>query len=497
MKKRFVYIGSVIILIISVFTFVVFGFGTEVFTALLGNRNKLPAFGEYDGQKVELTAGSEFQTLAAQRAEYYKYYGQNIDSNTEFEIYQAAFQETIRNMAYTKSVKKSGYIVSDEAINRSVLSYYQDQTGAYSSILFNKTESSVRESRRKQSEKSLILSRFEEDMLGSNATVGEEKLYGLKTSSKAKAFLADMGTEKRSFNMAAFNTNNFPKTEAAEFAKTKAELFIKYDLSAITVDSENEAKTLLKQLENKEVTFQDAVKNKSKSYYTDATGKLAIPYHYQIQSMLQDANDLPEISGLAKDALSKVIQTTYGYTIFRGDGESVAADFSDDAMLDIVIKYMKEKEQGYIENYYTGIAKDFTSEAAINGFDKACEKYEITMVDVPAFPLNYGDSSFFGTLPASSVKELKDGSTNTNLLKTVFSLKLDELSTPIVLGSNVLVFKCTGIQKDPPASTDSFASTIDSVNSSSCFSTLMASDKVVNNFMQVYLKSFNQVSSLN
>src|SRR5574344_143545 len=482
MKKQTLYIGSVIILIISVFTFVVFGFGTEVFTAIFGNKNKLPAFGKYDGQAIEYSAGTEFANTASSLAERYKNQGYEINSQAEYYIFSEAFNQTVMNMAFTKAVKKSGYVVPEEAVNRDILHYFVDSNGKYSAKIYNQTDDSTKENYRKDSVSSLTYYRYIEDVLGSRETVGESKLYGIKPPSKEAAFISSMGTEKRSFNLATFDTSNFPKTEAAVFAQTKAELFIKYNISAVTVDEEKDAKALLKQIQNKEVTFEDAIKEKSQKYYTDTEGKLASPYHYQINDMLDSEDDLTAITGLKKDALSNVIKTKRGYTIFRGDGESTAADFNDDATLDVVLKYMKANETGYIENYYNGIAKDFSSEAAINGFDAACEKFGVTMVDVPAFPLNYGDSSFYGTVPASTIKELNGAATNTNVLKTAFSLKLDELSAPLVLGTNVIVLKCTGIQNDEPASTDSYASTITTTDQSSVQATLMASDKLENNF---------------
>ena len=497
MKKQFVYIGSVIILIISIFTFVVFGFGTEVFTAIFGNSNKVPAFGKYDGQKIEYAAGTQFATTASRLADNYKNQGYEINSQVEYYIFSEAFDETIMNMAFTKAVEKSGYKVPTAAVNREMLPYFSDASGKYSAKLYNQTSESTINSMRKEISDNIEYSRYTKDLLGGSEKIGENTLYGMKTSSKESSFISTMGTEKRSFNLVAFSTADFPKTEAATFGKSKAELFIKYDFSAITVETEKEAKSLLKDLKDSKITFADAVSTKSQKYYTGTDGKLASPYHYQISNMLDNEDDIPTVTGLAKDALSDVIKTKRGYSIFRADGDSVAANFDDDATLDIVLKYMKANETGYIENYYSTIAKNFTSEAAISGFDSACEKFAVTKVEVPAFALNYGDSSFFGTIPTDTVKELSGASSNENVLKTAFSLKMDEISTPLVLGSNVIVLQLTGIQNDEPASSDSFASTVASLDSSSMRSTLLGSKKVENNFSEVFFNYFMKDSASN
>jgi len=489
MKKRFVYIGSVIILIISVFTFVVFGMGTEIFSSIFGNKNKIPAFGKYDGTKIEYSAGTDFATLASQYAENYKNQGYELNTQAEYYIFSQAFNRTIMNMAFTDAVDKSGYKVPTEAVNREMLPYFSDSTGKYSAKLFNQTDEATKNSMRKEFSNNLLYTRYTDDILGASTKAGDYSLYGIKSSSKEKSFITDMGKEKRSFNLASFDTSNFPKEEAGKWAKTNAELFIKYDISAITLDDEKAAKSLLKQIKNNEITFVDALGEKSTKYYSGSDGKLASPYHYQIANMLDSEDDIPAVTGLAKDAYSEVIKTKKGYSIFRGDGDLKAADFTDDATLDVVLKYMKANETGYIENYYTTIAKDFNSEAAINGFDNACTKFNVAKVEVPAFPLNYGDSSFFGTVP-SDTKELRGSSTNKNVLQSAFALKLNEVSAPLVLGSNVIVLQLTGIQNDEPASSDSFASTVETADQNSVQSTLLASDKVENNFSDVFFNYF-------
>jgi len=495
MKKQFVYIGSVIILILSIFTFVVFGFGTEVFTAIFGNSNKLPPFGKYDGQKIEYAAGTEFATTAAQIADHYKNMGYELDSDWQQRIFYQAFNQTVMSMAFKKAVEASGYKVPADAINREMLPYFSDQTGKFSAKLYNQTDNATLENMRKEANARLEYSRYADDVLGSSTTVGKTELYGTKVSSKETAFLANMGTEKRSFNLASFDTNNFPKSEAANFAKSKAELFIRYDISAITLDNEKDVNSLLKKIKAKEISFAEAEKEKPLKYYTNKDGALLTPYHYQIATILDNEDDLPTVTGLAKDAMSDVIKTKHGYSIFRANGEPVAADFNDDAMLNVVLTYMKSNEAVYIENYYTKIANDFIANASIDGFDKACEKFAVSKEEVPAFPLNYDDSTLYDSVPSKTVTQLSGASKNPAVLKAAFALKLSEISSPLVLGTNVIVLQLTGIQNDKPAASDSLPGTISSMDKTSLASTLLTSDKVVNNITEVFFKYFRTDSA--
>lgn len=491
MKKQFVYIGSVIILIISVLTFVVFGVGTEVFTALFGKQNQLPPFGKYDGKKIEYVAGSEFANLTSQFAENYKAQGYELNSQSEYYIFSQAFSQTIMNMAFTDAINNSGYVVPESAINRQMVPFFSDETGKYSPRLYNQADEATKNNLRESIAGTLKGTRFTDDLLGSSAVaVAGNKLYGLKESAKETDFIANMDSAKRSFTMAAFSTDNFPKEEAVKFAESHKELFVKYDISAITLENEKDAKALLKNIKSESISFDNALIEKSEKYYTEQDGKLASPYYFQIQSMLKNEEDIALLTGLGNGDLTDVIQTQLGYSIFRYDGASAAADFADEAVQDVVLTYIKSNESGYIENYYADIAKSFKSDAAVNGFEAACAKYEVTAIDVPALSLNYGDSDLLTKIPSSSVSELSNASGNEKFFQTAFSLKMDELSDPIVLGANIIVLKLTGIQNDTPAEADTVKAKIATIDSNSAMATLMESDKVENNFTAVFFANF-------
>jgi hypothetical protein len=98
-------------------------------------------------------------------------------------------------------------------------------------------------------------------------------------------------------------------------------------------------------------------------------------------------------------------------------------------------------ERGRIEDYYTNLARDFSVAAARDGFETASDTFGISKVDIEPFPINYGNSELLGFVPSSAVTELNGAETNENFLKTAFSLRQNEISTPLVLGSNVIVIK--------------------------------------------------------
>ncbi len=484
-------IGAVIILVISAIVFIPFG-GYEVISAFFSNKD-VPVFGSYDGKKITYERGSLFTNMTENLAERYKSMGYQIDSNAYYYLFTQAFAETVKDMAYLDSVKSTGYEVPAGAVNRMLLNYYSDENGNYSPKLYNQTDKSTKKSLRESVTKNLQYNRLRDDLLGSSSLfVDGQSLYGIKSNSKEADFINNMGKEKHSFKYVAFNTEDFPKTEAVVWAKkdNHKDKFVKYDLSVVTLDSKDDAEALLKQLNSNEVTFEDAVSEKSTKYYTDSEGKISRPYRYQLEISVPEKADVEKVVSLAQGSLSEVIATSRGFSIFRADGAAKDADLNDSETVDVILTYIKTNEHGYIEDYYSNIAGDFTAQVALSSFEEAAKNFGLNAVQTTAFPVNYGSSSLYSTIPAS-YGELANLSTNAEVLQKIFALKEGEVSAPVVLSSNVMVFRCTGVLQDSENVDEKrFAANMASLNSSTATQTLMTSDKVVNNVWEAYFTNF-------
>ncbi len=486
-------IGAVIILVISAIVFIPFG-GYEVINALFSDRD-VPVFGSYDGQKITYEKGSTFTNVTENLAERYKAYGMQVDSSSYYYLFNQAFSETVKDMAYLDKIAQAGYSVPEEAVNRRMINYFTDENGNYSPKLYNQTDKTTKKSLREGIVKTLEYNRFRDDLLGSSTlSVKDSPLYGIKTSSKESSFLSELGKEKHSFKYVAFNTEDFPEEEAIKWAKldNNKDKFVKYNMSAISMENEEDAKALLKQLNSNEITFEDALTEKSANYYTDGDGKLARPYLYQLEISIPEKEDVQKVTGLTSGAISDVIATARGFTIFRKDGAETAADFSNEETVSIITTYIKTNEHGYIEDYYSNIAKDFTAQAALSSFEEASANFNVTVSETEAFPLNYGSSSLYGTVPSENT-ELANLSTNEDALQKIFSLKNGETSEPVVLSSNVLVFRCTGINKDSSDQTaEDLSNKLNDINYSCAEQTLMTSSKVENNVWNAYFEYFTE-----
>lgn len=482
MKKNTAYtIGSLIILLISAFCFIVL----PAFTGTEQRQEELPAFGKYNGKEIKYAQGSDFSDYVTQYAQMYQSYGQQIDSSNYFYIFSQAFDTTVMQYAYTDEVKKSGYVLPQASINRALLPYFSDANGKYDAKLYRQTPDAQKEELNASLKKRLIASRFYDDNFGSTESfIGANALFGAKSSSKELDFLQKYDAERRGFSIALFNLNDYPEDEYVNYGKQNSAKFNKYNLSVITVEDKATADKVAKRLANEELTFEDAVSEYSTKSYTNTEGVITNGYQYQLENMLENADELSKITGLSKDAVSEVIQTKTGYSIFKCTDNFVAPDFDSSDVVSAVTTYVTTYENTVVEDYFIAKAKDFTTEAMKSDFETACEKFNAKKVEIPAFPLNYGNVSLFGTLD-TSIDGLSGADTNENFLKAAFSLKMNEMSAPVVLSNNVAVLQYTKAEANSDE-TIFDADVYAGYDENSAQSAILASDKLENNFISVY-----------
>ena len=142
-------------------------------------------------------------------------------------------------------------------------------------------------------------------------------------------------------------------------------------------------------------------------------------------------------------------------------------------------------------------------------FDSACTSMNIKNVEIPAFPLNYGSVAIADSLN-TSIEGLSSADTNEKFLETAFNLKMNEMSEPMVLNGYVAVIKYTSDGTKPETAdaetedaeandeetdnseddnTADVLSNISDLDQSSANSYILSSDKLENNFAEVYFSN--------
>ncbi len=483
MKKGVMYTaGSIIILIICLIAFV-------LPTTLGKAANQKPLeFGSYNGRKITYEQGSDFADFVSQYAEMYRSQGIQIDSSQQYYLFQYAFNSTVMKYAYEDAVKKSGWKVPKEAVNRKLRPYFNDENGKFSSKLYKQADPSAVENLRQNIEGNLYTSRYNDDVFGSSSEfLGIDNLYGVKIADPELKFFQNYGTEKRGFNMVAYKKADFPEEEKMKYANNNKAKFINYDMLIITVDEKSAAEKVAKRIEKEEITFEDAVAEYSENNYSNTEGKLSSTYQYQLENILNDKADLSKLTDLAVGAVSPVIQTTSGYSIFKANAAPVQPDFEDEEMKTRVSNYLTSYESGLIEDYFIAQANMFKSEAKASSFDDACTKLGMEKTEVAPFPLNFGNTSVTGSID-TSIAGLRGAESNENFLKEAFSLKLNDYSEPLVMSDYVIVIQYTTSENAEISDDDkpTIINTIVNSDNSSAQRALMDSPKLDNKFIATY-----------
>lgn len=487
MKKGVTYtIGGIAVLIISVVAFVL----PSSLGRAVQNQDEI-VFGSYDGKEIKYAQNSVFNNNLSYWYNYFTSLGIQPTSDNQYTLYNYAFNSSIAQLAYTSEVEKSGYIIPEEAINRQMRANFSDENGNFSQKLYNQAPESFVESIRKSIVDGLTQNRFRDDYFGStDEIIAGNALYGLKASNDELDFLSSFGSEKRGFQIAAFNKGDYPEEEKIKFGKENSAKFIKYDLSVLTYNDETEAKKAANDLAASTITFEDAVVDSTK-VYSDMDGKLTNAYQYQLENILEDKADLAQITSLPLNVLSSVIKTVNGYSIFKQNTAAASPDFESNEIKDRITTYINTYESGVIESYYLNKASEFINTAKTTDFESACEAFDIIDDVIPPFPMNYG-SVPVSTSVDTSITGLKGADENENFLKTAFSLKMNDLSEPMVIGDYVVVVKYTQSESadaDEEAQTK-VVSQIEEMDMTSAQNAIMESDKLVNNFSTVYFDKF-------
>ena len=480
-KKILINVGSILILVLAAISFIF------IPAMVQSAGNEIPPFGYYDKKPIEYKQGSYFTNLVQM---YSDQVGSANVQNAYFDIFNSAFTGSVLNIAFSSAVEKSGYVVPDPQVDRAMLPYFYDTNGVYSPKIFNDTPDSTKIELRNAMEDNLIFQRYTEDVFGSQTEkLGTYTMYGLKSPSAEKNFVSMMDTNKRGFSLASFSLLDYPDTEVAKWGESNKDLFTRYDMSVISVADATTAETVLGRIKNNELVFEDAVTEYSTNYYSGTDGKLTSAYKHQLQNILTDATSLTALQNLPAGQISDVMQTQNGYAIFKNNTAPTPADMTDADTLAAVRSYMSANEKGIIEDYFLNIAKDFWTAASTSSFAEACTQFNITPVDIPPLALNYGNSPVLTSLQAAD-GSMVNAEQNENFLKTIFSMKLNEISSPMVLNDNVVVLQYT--QEDNTVSAENTASTFAMYSTyfdqTSVQNSIMSSDKLENNFLQVFYK---------
>ena len=436
-KKNTLAIGSIIILVFSIIAF--------VFVPAAGGQwgsNTKTMLGKWKNKQLDYTADGlffqEYRKLhySAETRGYLRSDNKVQQEFVERQIMHAAFNASMIQLAAQEEVLNVGFYLPNKNINKMLMSYYTDSTGAYSEKLYTQTSEQQRLANRRQVIDYLTAQRCIEDNFGTY-----DNIFGLKTSSAEIAFVQKMAEKERIFKYVVFEESQFPQEKIRAYGEEHTDLFAEHNLLMLTFNSQEDANKTAQALQKDEITFEDAVVTNSTKLGTDSTGKLLSPYRTTVNRTFPESKDLDTVLKLDVDEVSPVVKTSSGYAIVKCTAPVTAADFTLPETQDRVLSYMKSNERGIIEDYLEQKAKTFIEAAKIGGFSQEASVNDLVVQTSNPIALNYGNAAMLPQISYQSDTFFSAGIRNETIFKKAFALKQGEISEPVLLDSNVLVLQ--------------------------------------------------------
>ena len=436
-KKNTLAIGSIIILVFSIIAF--------VFVPAAGGQwgsNTKTMLGKWKNKQLDYTADGlffqEYRKLhySAETRGYLRSDNKVQQEFVERQIMHAAFNASMIQLAAQEEALNAGFYLPDKNINKALIPYYTDSTGAYSEKLYTQTSEQQRLANRRQVIDYLTAQRCIEDNFGTY-----DNIFGLKTSSAEIAFVQKMAEKERIFKYVVFEESQFPQEKIRAYGEEHTDLFAEHNLLMLTFNSQEDANKTAQALQKDEITFEDAVVTNSTKLGTDSTGKLLSSYRTTVNRTFPESKDLDTVLKLDVDEVSPVVKTSSGYAIVKCTAPVTAADFTLPETQDRVLSYMKSNERGIIEDYLEQKAKTFIETAKIGGFLQEASVNDLVVQTSNPITLNYGNAAMLPQISYQSDTFFSAGIRNETFFKKAFALKQGEISEPVLLDSNVLVLQ--------------------------------------------------------
>jgi peptidyl-prolyl cis-trans isomerase D len=482
-KKRFIWILSVIFLILVVAVFVLSPLA-GVFAPSQGSL----VFGSYDGVPIEYAYGNYFyeqqQSVASSWQE------DTTDENYQWQVYQiwkTAFDNTVLHTAITKQARDSGIFVTDNAVDTYLLTQgpYIGEDGTFSAELYNSTsgaeQASVRESVRASMEYQTVVN----------------DLFSTLSSPVEIDYINSMAQDEKSFEYVVFPLNDYPEERVLAYAQANLMLFTEIDISMITLeDDEAAAEALYERLTSGELLFEDAARSNSIDGFAEDGGEAGVFAFYEIAQLFSTEDEVHELFSVAEGDISRLYKTEYGYNVFRINEGSMFPDLTDEKKLSAVKSYIIQNDTAAVETYMYQRAEEFAVAADRNGFTDEAAARDLTVHEVAATPLNYDSSTFMQSFAETDPsRHLASVNADKAALKTLYTTPAQSTSAPITTQDGVLLAYCT---EDVTAEDEGFSLSmfysyiVQQVNQEQYTKTIFSSDKFEDDFLNVFFSEILQ-----
>jgi parvulin-like peptidyl-prolyl isomerase len=391
-------------------------------------------FGEYAGEPIEYRPGNFFALQVQNINESLR--DSSLSGDIEYQrqlVWRRAFNQTALHVAILHHAEQAGVTVTQDRVDEALTRYpaYMEN-GEFSETVYANTPNSERAEHRRNVREQLIKQTYVQDVFDSQYTPASEV-----------DFLVDLARSERKFRFVALSMEDYPQAEVAEYGRQNTHLFSRMQLSRITVKtSEEDAEQVLQEAREPGANFVDLATVYSKDSFAEKGGDMGWRYYYDMLPDFEREEDLEAVFDLSEGEISDVIDTAFGWVIYRANSPVEQPDFENEDTLSRVREYMTRFERGRIEDYLVEEAESYRSAVQESTFSEAAQAEGYETHETGFFPINYGNVQFLERVSRSdSHPALGQAPFNQRFFVQAFALEEDEVSEPVILGDHVVVLQ--------------------------------------------------------
>ncbi len=338
-------------------------------------------FATYEKEKIEYTSSNPFGQYVEN---YSRTFGQDPLSLLPF-IYDLILRETF----ILHRLKSINFNVSDQRVAQIIVSdYFQDDQQKFDAEAYR-----IISEREKTNLKEAV---FRQEML---AQFDRDNTMGVFRSQKGKDFLRTMGRERRTFEYAYANPDEYPLVEIKKYVEENKELFRLLELERITLAKESSvtAEDLLKEIKEDGALFSEVASKSSGDSWANSGGYVGPVYAYELESRMDLSKEQAETLLTTSDEYPVLKNTREETVIFHLVRPIEAPNYESEDFIQKVRDYLNRNEADVISNYYTTLFEKI--DTAVKGGKSlqaaVQESGEVHLGESLPLSLNYKDSELF------------------------------------------------------------------------------------------------------
>jgi peptidyl-prolyl cis-trans isomerase D len=431
--KREIKLSWVLSIILLVL--IVVAFGLSPLVGVFGSNRNEVIFGSYDGIPIAYTYNSYMYNQQNTIARNWE--TESADSSYEYQIYQIwkqAYDSTVIHTALMSEAEKSGMFVTDEAVDRYLLTsgpYVVD--GRFDRELYNSVSVENRTAIREDAEITLLQQQLVDDLFGVNTVPAEID------------FIAEMSSLEKAYEYILFPMNSYPEEQVITYGQENSDEFVSADISIITFPSgsRNEAQEVYNSIQEGSLLFEEAARAHSVDSFAEDGGEAGSYYYYELRQNFNSTEDLDMLFSLQPGEYTQLIETPFGLNIFKLNSTPDKPDFSNPQLIDTVRNYLISRERGRVEDYLVTEATEL-AEAGADSFQDEAEQRGLTVYKAGPAPINYGSVQFISSFSYNDDQQIFASlETNEQALRRLFATEEGSLSEPIITESGIVLAYCT------------------------------------------------------